>query len=117
MAGRTSGVLGPGETVTWEARHFGVPFRMTSQVVEYRRPEEFVDVQVRGPFRSWRHLHRFEPHGDGGTLMTDEIELGSPLGGVGRVVDRLVLTRYMRRLIAARNAWLKATLEAPHPSP
>lgn len=110
VAGRTSGILGPDETVTWQARHFGVPFRMTVQVVEHRPPHEFVDVQVRGPFAVWRHLHRFEPT-EGGTRVTDEIEFRSPLGPLGRLVDRLVLERYMHRLITARNQWLKDALE------
>ena len=113
VAGRTTGALGPGETVTWQARHFGVPFRMTARVIEHRRPHEFVDVQVRGPFAHWHHLHHFEADGDGGTVMTDEIDFRSPLGRLGRAVDRLVLERYLRRLIASRNSWLKATLESP----
>ena len=113
VAGRTTGTLVPGETVTWEARHFGLPFRMTARVIEYRRPHEFVDVQVRGPFARWHHRHRFAADGHGGTVMTDEIDFRSPFGPLGRAVDRLVLERYLRRLITARNSWLKATLESP----
>ncbi|WP_243227431.1 hypothetical protein [Microbacterium sp. CIAB417] len=29
IAGTTSGAIGPGETVTWRARHFGIWFTMT----------------------------------------------------------------------------------------
>lgn len=112
VAGRTSGMLGPGETVTWRARHFGVPFRMTAQVVEHRRPHEFLDVQVSGPFASWQHRHRFEGIPGGGTTMTDDIEFRSPFGLLGRLVDRWVLGRYLERLITERNIWLKATLES-----
>ena len=39
-----------GQTVTWQARHFGLPFRMTSKITEYERPTHFVDEQVSGPF-------------------------------------------------------------------
>lgn len=112
VAGRTSGMLGPGDVVTWQARHFGLPFRMTVKITEHRAPQEFVDVQVRGPFAHWHHRHLFEPSPDGGTLMRDEIDFRSPLGVLGRLVDRLVLERYLRRLVARRNAWLKSTLEA-----
>ncbi len=45
--------------------------------------------------------------------MTDEIDFRSPLGPLGRAVDRLVLERYLRRLIGSRDSWLKATLESP----
>lgn len=112
VAGRTSGQLQLGETVTWRARHFGLPFRMTVRVTEHRAPDEFVDVQVRGPFAHWHHRHRFEALAEGRTRVIDEIDFASPLGPVGRMVDRVVLERYLRRLVGARNAWLKETAES-----
>lgn len=38
--------------------------------------------------------------------MTDVVELASPLGPPGRMVDRAVLTRYLTRLLVERNRWL-----------
>ena len=38
--------------------------------------------------------------------MTDRIEFEAPAGPIGRAVNRLVLTRYMTRLIEQRNRWL-----------
>lgn len=48
VAGVTAGLLSGSDTVTWEARHFGIPFRMTSKVDEFERPLRFVDYQVGG---------------------------------------------------------------------
>jgi len=110
IGGVTTGVMGPGDRVTWRARHFGVPFTMTSAITEYDSPHRFVDEQVRGPFRSWRHEHVFARTPEG-TLMTDVVDFASPLGPLGRLVNELVLTRYMTRLLDERNAWLKAELE------
>ncbi|WP_029291241.1 SRPBCC family protein [Cellulomonas sp. HZM] len=109
VAGVTHGVMGFGDTVTWRARHFGIPFVMTSRIAEYERPRRFVDEQVSGPFRRWWHEHRFEPV-PGGTLMTDVVEYVSPAGSVGRLVDRAVLERYMTRLLEQRNRWLAEEL-------
>ncbi|MGB8649024.1 MAG: SRPBCC family protein [Mycobacteriales bacterium] len=111
VAGVRSGVLSLGDSVTWQARHFGVPFRMTSRITAYDQPSRFVDEQVRGPFAVWWHEHRFEEH-DGRTVMTDLVRYRSPAGPLGALVDRLALERYMRRLLQTRNAWLKAELEA-----
>ena len=47
--GVTTGHIGLGESVTWRARHFGIPFTMTSRVIELDRPRRFVDEQMRGP--------------------------------------------------------------------
>jgi len=111
VGGVTSGTMGADDTVTWRARHFGVPFTMTSRITEHDAPHRFVDEQVSGPFRRWWHEHRFEPDG-AGTVMTDRVEFESPVGPVGHLVNRLVLGRYMTALLAERNRWLKETLEA-----
>jgi ligand-binding SRPBCC domain-containing protein len=112
VAGVTFGELGPGDTVTWRARHFGVPFRMTSAITAYERPERFVDEQQQGPFASWWHEHRFTPTDAGSTLMVDLVRFRSPLGPLGRVADAVVLGRYMPHLLRQRNTWLKQALEA-----
>lgn len=109
VGGVESGAMGLGDTVTWRARHFGIPFRMTSRITEYDAPHRFVDEQQSGPFGRWRHEHRFEEV-DGTTTMTDVVEFTAPLGPLGRLVDALFLTRYMTRLLAQRNRWLAAAL-------
>ena len=108
VAGVTSGSIGLGETVTWRARHFGVWFTMTSQITELERPNRFVDEQVRGPFKRFRHEHVFTDAGDR-TVMTDTLTVGSPV--LGRVVERVVLVPYLRRLIAKCNQHLLESLD------
>jgi ligand-binding SRPBCC domain-containing protein len=114
IAGVTAGRIGLDEEVTWRATHIGIPFTMTSRVTELERPSRFVDQQVKGPFRSFHHEHRFEVTGDGGTRMIDRVRFDAPLGVIGRVVERAVLGRYLRRIITARGAFLKAEAERRH---
>lgn len=110
IAGTTSGQIGPGESVTWSARHFGVRFRMTSRITTHEPPTRFIDEQTSGPFARWWHEHEFHAVHDG-TLMIDRIEFDAPFGALGRLAERLVLERYMQRLIRRRNAWLAEVLE------
>lgn len=111
VAGRTSGLIELGETVTWEARHFGVRQKLTSRITEMNRPEMFVDEMVRGAFSSIRHIHRFEQKGDL-TLMHDEFQFSAPLGIFGRLAEILFLTRYMERFLQERNKVLKELAES-----
>lgn len=107
IAGVTSGVLAFGDTVTWRARHLGVWWRLTSRITAYQRPLRFVDEQVRGPFHRWHHEHLFSwDEAAQATLMRDVIRFSSPLGPVGRLVDLLLLGRYMRAMIVRRNRYL-----------
>ena len=109
VAGVTSGEMVLGDSVTWKARHFGIPFTMTSRISEYRRPERFVDEQVSGPFKVWRHEHVFTQTPQG-TLMTDLVTFSSPVGVVGRLVDYALLTKHMTALLQQRNEWLRQAL-------
>ena len=66
---------------------------------------------VRGRFASFAHDHYFDPDGSG-TLMRDVIEFRSPFGPIGRIVDALVLTAYMTKLVTRRNAGVKSAAES-----
>ncbi|MGO4191147.1 cyclase [Arthrobacter sp. YAF17] len=105
VAGVRTGLISLGEEVTWRAWHFGVPIRMTNRITQMEAPDFFVDEQVRGPFRRFRHVHEFGEDADG-TTMVDRIEFAAPLGLLGRVAEKLVLARYLRTLIEARNRHL-----------
>jgi ligand-binding SRPBCC domain-containing protein len=111
IAGVTSGTMRLGEEVTWEARHFGIAWHMTSRITQHERPASFTDEMQHGPFGRWHHTHLFE-HADESTIMRDEIDFASPFGPIGRIVDALLLKRYMMRLIQRRNAHLKRVAEA-----
>lgn len=114
VVGAPTSPLGLEDVVTWKARHFGLPFTMTSRIAELERPQRFVDEQVRGPFASFRHEHLFEQV-EGGTRMTDHVAFDAPLGPLGDLAESAVLRRRLRHLIEVRNAMLVA--EAQHYTP
>lgn len=96
------GVFVEGSTVTWRAWHFGIPFRLRTIVFDVDPPRGFRDRQLSGPFGAFLHVHEFEEH-PAGTTMRDTVIFHSPFGPIGRLVDRLFLREYMRRLIETRN--------------
>lgn len=110
VAGITTGLISEGEEVSWEARHFGLLWRMTSRITEFEPPHRFVDEMVRGPFASFRHEHLFEDHGDG-TRMTDVVEFRTRLGAIGDLAAGI----YLRRLMGIRNGVIRAKAETAHP--
>ena len=112
VAGVTSGLIGSGESVTWEATHFLVRQRLTSRITAFDRPRHFRDSMVSGAFRRFDHDHVFEPDGHGGTVMRDVFDFDAPLGVLGRIAEAAFLTRYMRRLLEERNAVLRRIAES-----
>ncbi|CAN5647211.1 hypothetical protein BH20ACI3_BH20ACI3_36980 [soil metagenome] len=83
-------ILGP-ITVQWIAEH-----------IVYDPPHMFEEVQIKGPFRSWRHRHVVQPHKDGATLR-DEIDYEPPLGFVGRAFAPLVIENRLGKLFDYRH--------------
>lgn len=112
VAGVTSGLIGPDESVTWEATHFLVRQRLSSRITAFDRPRHFRDSMVSGAFRRFDHDHLFEPDGRGGTIMRDVFDFTAPLGVLGRIAEVAFLTRYMRRLLEERNAIVKRIAES-----
>jgi ligand-binding SRPBCC domain-containing protein len=110
VAGKTAGLLGLNEWVTWQARHFGLKMGMTIKITELQHHAYFVDKQVKGPFKILRHYHQFTARGDY-TLMIDEFVFRSPFGWVGKLVDRLFMKKYMERLLLKRNEVIKSFVE------
>jgi len=75
------------------------------------RPKYFQDAMVSGPFRYFRHDHRFEAR-EQETLMIDKLEFQSPPPLLGNIADVVVLRGYLRRLLEVRNRALKMAAES-----
>ena len=108
VAGVTTGLISLGESVTWESRHFGRRWRVTSKITEFEPPRRFVDEMVDpGPFRFFRHEHIFEP-ADDGTHMIDLVDFSVryPLPFAD-----LIAGWYLRRLLKSRNALIGVRAE------
>lgn len=109
IAGVVTGLMNMGDIVTWEAKHFGIKQRLSVRISQFKRPEMFVDCQVKGPFRRFEHKHQFEQMGDS-TLMKDIFNLECPFGIVGKMVDSIV-TEHLRKFLIQRNLVIKEIAE------
>ncbi|HLN99558.1 MAG TPA: SRPBCC family protein [Pyrinomonadaceae bacterium] len=76
--------------------------RWIAQHTVYDPPRLFEDVQVTGPFRSWRHRHIVDAHRQGAELR-DEIDYEPPLGFLGRALAPVVVERRLRKLFDYRH--------------
>lgn len=113
IAGRTHGVIGPDETVTWRGRHFGLMLSHTSHIDRYDLPRYFRDVMTQGIFSRFEHEHFFVATPNGNTLMRDELRFAAPLGPLGRLAETLVLRRYLARFLKQRNSMIQCVAEGP----
>lgn len=110
VGGVTEGLLQEGDTVTFEAVHFGIKQKLTAKVTMMERPYKFEDIMVKGAFHSFIHTHQFIEDA-GGTVMIDTFQYKSPLGIIGVLADKLFLEKYMKDFIVTRAKALKRIAE------
>lgn len=110
VAGRFSGLIELGETVTWQARHFGIIQQLSSKITAMQKPDLFTDEMVKGAFKAFKHDHFFVSEGQT-TLMTDVFNYASPLGFLGKAADRIFLFNYMKTLLIKRNEVIRSYAE------
>lgn len=96
-----------GTLINYSLRVHGIPLRWTSEIVEWEPPHRFVDLQLRGPYKLWRHEHRFEAR-DGGTLIADTINLALPLGVLGEIAYKIKVKSDIEEIFAFRKEKIRS---------
>ena len=96
-----------GTLINYSLRVHGIPLRWTSEIVEWEPPHRFVDLQLRGPYKLWRHEHRFEPK-NGGTLISDTISLALPLGFLGQLAYKIKVHSDVQDIFSFREEKIRA---------
>lgn len=93
-----------GALIDYRIRLHHVPLRWRTEIQVWDPPRMFVDSQLRGPYRTWIHTHRFTEHA-AGTLVEDDVEF-RVLGG--RAIAWFVI-RDLRRIFTYRHQALLRT--------
>jgi ligand-binding SRPBCC domain-containing protein len=87
-----------GALIDYELLIRGVPAGWRSLISVWEPPARFVDEQLRGPYRWWRHEHLFIDEGDE-TLVLDRVRYGVPGGWL---VNRLFVATELMKIFEFR---------------
>lgn len=85
----------------------GIRLPWISRIHDVREPFQFVDVQLRGPYRYWHHQHTFESISTG-VLMKDIITYEVPLASIFPWVNDWVVKKELERIFNFRYETLKS---------
>ena len=78
---------------------------------DYERGRSFTDLQLAGPFRYWKHVHRMIPQGPQACILEDAIEYELPLGTIGRLIGGPFVQRTLKRLFSYRHGVTRRAFE------
>lgn len=79
---------------------------------EYIQHEQFCDVQIKGPFKSWKHVHRMISTGPHSSILSDCITFEMPWGDIGNRAGKMIVLPKLQRLFDYRH---KITLKECSP--
>jgi hypothetical protein len=95
--------LRAGTLIDYELRLYGIRFQWQTRIESFDPPVSFVDSQVRGPYKLWRHTHTFEEV-PGGTQMRDSVDYALPMGAFDAAARWLFVRRSLNKIFDYRNA-------------
>jgi ligand-binding SRPBCC domain-containing protein len=101
--------MGEGTLIDYKLSLFGIPLRWRAHISRWRPPSEFVDEQLRGPYRLWVHTHRFHENGHT-TVIEDIVHYRLPFGPFGEIFHPLVRLQLERIFRFRKSAVLSCLL-------
>jgi ligand-binding SRPBCC domain-containing protein len=78
-----------GTLIDYRLYLFGMPMRWQTRIAVWNPPNEFVDEQLQGPYKLWRHTHRFYDDGEG-TVIEDQVHYTLPFEPLGNLAHPIV---------------------------
>jgi len=111
VSGTRFGLIEKEDTITWRAKHFFKTRLLRVKITSFRKPDHFIDEQLQGDFKMMKHEHYFKSC-DNGTLLIDLFHFESPYGKLGKWLNNLFLTRYLKKLLEQRNGVIKDYAES-----
>ena len=86
------------------------PVQWVAEHTAYDPPRYFEDVQISGPFKSWKHQHFIEPHAEG-ALLRDVIEFEPPMSFLGVLAAPIFILPKIEKMFEYRHRVTKEWCE------
>jgi ligand-binding SRPBCC domain-containing protein len=104
-----------GTLIDYQIKLLGAPLWWRTRIEAFDPPRQFVDVQLRGPYKLWHHTHEFEPTPDG-TRMTDRVRYQLYLGPIGWAAHAFWVKRTLERIFDYRRQTIERLLGQRSPT-
>lgn len=97
----------------FEAHAYGMKQKILHEIIEFEHPHRFVEQQVQGPFKFYRHEHVIRAHDGQNVQLIDRVEFQPPGGLAGMLLTESRILKGLQHAFEHRHRELKKHLEAP----
>lgn len=84
-----------------------IPQTWVTEITHVQEPNYFVDEQRFGPYKMWHHEHIFKQTEDNNILMEDIVSYAVPFGFIGRIVNKLIISKKINEIFNYRREVLE----------
>jgi uncharacterized protein (TIGR01777 family) len=102
VLGLSTPEIGAGTLIDYRLKLNGIPMKWQTRIDAWDPPHRFVDLQARGPYTLWHHMHEFVPMG-AGTMMRDKLRYRLPGGWLGALAGGRTVSSYVERIFDYRS--------------
>jgi ligand-binding SRPBCC domain-containing protein len=107
-------VLHNDSQIDYTIRWMGLPIHWRTRIIDWQPPRQFIDLQIRGPYRLWHHHHTFAATSEG-TECSDRVTYALPFPPLDRLAHAVSVRRqlmdifgYRRKVIGSELGWVRA---------
>jgi ligand-binding SRPBCC domain-containing protein len=90
-----------GTLIGYRIKIFGIPFQWQTLISEWNPPHSFADMQLKGPYAQWIHIHTFHEE-NGQTIMHDRVEYRSKGWVLEPLLESLIVKRKLGKIFDYR---------------
>lgn len=85
---------------------FHIPLHWRTEILDVQEMVQFTDIQLRGPFKLWKHIHHFVAL-ENGVLIKDVVHYQLPFGRIGQYVHSLFVRKRIEDIFCYRKKVLE----------
>ena len=104
-------VIQAGALLEYRLSLFGIGFGWQTLIEEWNPRESFVDVQLGGPYKLWRHTHTFTELAPDTTMMIDRVDYALCGGAFARPGHAMFVAPMLKRIFDYRARTIERLLE------
>ena len=105
-------VLQAGSRIEFKIQTWGQVTNLIHEIMTFIEPTQYVERQIKGPFKAWLHTHLLETNAAGQVVVTDQIEFEPPGGLIGLLVTKKKIIEHLEDGFFYRHDHLRKLLDA-----
>lgn len=95
-----------GSLIDYKLKIHGIPAKWKTEIKEWNPNDSFIDIQLKGPYNKWIHLHEFHQAGQG-CLIRDFVRYKVPLSKLGALLTGAFIKKDINKIFGYRKEKVK----------